>query len=580
MTTYYVSPTGNDSANGTSASTAFKTLGKAQAAMRTSSGADTTVLAGGTYTLTAPLALTSADSNTTWTEAPGATAILSGGSKVISLITMNGASNVTVSGLTFSNTVGQGDFDTSPGAVSVIGGSANTVTNNDFTKVAVGVKATSGAHHITISNNKFTDLEAGAVFLDHGTHENMVANNTILRTGTRFTEGASIDLFESWGNTVTHNSIDNIPRHGIEEQNWDSSNKSGGNLIEYNVITRYMQRTEDGGAIYLFAGDDPTAHLPSTIQHNKIDGAGSNAFSWGIYLDDFINGAKVIGNFVNGGGVAGMMIHGGDRNEVANNVFINGNRYGITVQTSAVNPNDPILNNNIHHNLIDPGAGILGASDASGSQFHDNVYVGTGTQYFGWDFETFQQWQSAGGDAGSVLTASAGFVNPSAGDYRFADGSVALQKGIQQLQWGNMGPGGGNAPPVEPPPPPPPPPDPDPPPPPPPPPDPDPTVGTDTLSIWLLGRGNPTFIVAVDGKEIGTGVARAVYGSGQEIPVHFTIPDLLPGTHTMRISFTDTSTNDLYYDGANLNGQTLPGMADFINIGAQRGDAVTITFKV
>lgn len=576
MATFYVSTTGSDTASGTSASSAFKTLSKAQAAMRASAGADTTIVGGGTYTLTSPLALTSADSNTTWIEAAGATAVIAGTGKAQSLVTMNSASNVTISGLGFTNTIGQGDFDVSPGAVSVSGGSAITITNGDFSKVGVGVVINNGAHHVVVSGSKFTDIQAGAVFVNAGTHENTIANNTILRSGTKYTEGGSIDLFETWGNIVSHNSIDNVPRHGIEEQNWDPANKSGGNLIEYNVITRYMQRTEDGGAIYLFAGDDPTAPLGSTIQYNKIDGAGANAYSWGIYLDDFINGSKVVGNFVNGGGVASFMIHGGDRNEVANNVFINGSKYGINVQTSAVDANDPILGNNIHHNLIDPGPnGILGASDASGSQLHDNVYVGTGTQRFGWDGETFQQWQSSGGDKGSDLTASPGFVNASAGNYTFASGSVALQQGIQQLPWANMGPSGGTVTP-----PPPPPPDPDPPPVDPDPDPPPPTVGTDVLSIWVLGRGGPTFTASVDGKAIGTGVASATYGSGQESPVHFTIADLAVGNHTLRLAFTDTASTDLYYDGAELNGRVMPGMSDFIDVGAQTGDAVTISFRV
>ncbi len=51
-----------------------------------------------------------------------------------------------------------------------------------------------------------------------------------------------------------------------------------------------MGRTEDGGAIYLFGGDDPYTPIDSTIHHNRIEGT-ADPFSWGIYMDDLINGA-------------------------------------------------------------------------------------------------------------------------------------------------------------------------------------------------------------------------------------------------------------------------------------------------
>src|SRR4051794_10548071 len=64
----YVSPDGSDTNPGTSANSPFRTLQRAQAAVRgidqANSGAITVNLAGGTYRLSKPLVLTAADSST------------------------------------------------------------------------------------------------------------------------------------------------------------------------------------------------------------------------------------------------------------------------------------------------------------------------------------------------------------------------------------------------------------------------------------------------------------------------------------------------------------------------------------
>ncbi|MBK6018248.1 right-handed parallel beta-helix repeat-containing protein, partial [Streptomyces sp. MBT53] len=64
--TYFVSPGGSDDNTGTSAATPFRTLTKAQAAVRavdtSTSGPITVTLAGGVYRLTKTLTFTAADS--------------------------------------------------------------------------------------------------------------------------------------------------------------------------------------------------------------------------------------------------------------------------------------------------------------------------------------------------------------------------------------------------------------------------------------------------------------------------------------------------------------------------------------
>jgi parallel beta-helix repeat protein len=77
-TTFYVDPNGNDTTGDGSKANPFATPGRAQQAMQQSS-TKTTIIDAGTYYLTTPLALTSADNGETWQAASGASAVLSGG---------------------------------------------------------------------------------------------------------------------------------------------------------------------------------------------------------------------------------------------------------------------------------------------------------------------------------------------------------------------------------------------------------------------------------------------------------------------------------------------------------------------
>jgi hypothetical protein len=74
---YWVATNGNDSNPGSQAAP-FLTLARAQKAMQSSS-IKTTQIQSGIYYLTSPLALTGADNGETWTAAPGASVVLSGG---------------------------------------------------------------------------------------------------------------------------------------------------------------------------------------------------------------------------------------------------------------------------------------------------------------------------------------------------------------------------------------------------------------------------------------------------------------------------------------------------------------------
>ena len=79
MATFYVSTTGDDTADGLTLGSAFATLEQARAAMATSAGADTARVRGGTYQLQTPLVLGTADNGSNFAAFNGEAAVLSGG---------------------------------------------------------------------------------------------------------------------------------------------------------------------------------------------------------------------------------------------------------------------------------------------------------------------------------------------------------------------------------------------------------------------------------------------------------------------------------------------------------------------
>ena len=74
MATFYVSTTGDDTADGLTLGSAFATLEQARAAMAASAGADTALVKGGIYQLQTPLVLSAADNGPSFAGFTGAAA--------------------------------------------------------------------------------------------------------------------------------------------------------------------------------------------------------------------------------------------------------------------------------------------------------------------------------------------------------------------------------------------------------------------------------------------------------------------------------------------------------------------------
>ncbi len=101
--------------------------------------------------------------------------------------------------------------------------------------------------------------------------------------------------------------------------------------VSDNQIDRACLRLSDCGGIYTFARD--RRPLRVSIDGNRISRlAGDSAFA--IYLDDFANGVRVVGNqLIDNPG--GLQLHNGFDNEICDNAFVNSQRQHILFNETA-----------------------------------------------------------------------------------------------------------------------------------------------------------------------------------------------------------------------------------------------------
>lgn len=363
-----------------------------------------------------------------------------------SIFVVDGADNVTFKGLTFTDTAAKtGDPETA--AIEAHDATGLVVEGNSFVNVGVGVALHGDSSGNLISGNSFEHIWSSAVAMTAGTSENRVTNNVIDRSGEVFVQYGAIDMQESANNQIDHNTITNVPRFGISEVNYDPDNPSGGNVIEYNDIRHSGQQTPDVGAIYLFSADDSGA-AGDIIRYNTIidtgglntkDGGFAENWSSGIYLDNMASNAQIYGNFVQGTTFSGILVHGGSNNDIHDNTLLDNGKYGIS---TIVADDNPIGGNEVYRNFIEvseDGSNSIDTDQTDPGLIHDNVYYNPdGGELWVADV-SLADFQRQGGDAGSVETTQAGFVDAANGNYGFASGSVAQAQGIASVPFDSTG---------------------------------------------------------------------------------------------------------------------------------------------
>lgn len=381
---YYVSPAGADSNDGTSPLAPFKTLEKAQAAVRAST-TKTVYLLGGVYARSATLQLDAADAGESWLGFPGQTPILDGGSSTITAIFVQ-ADRVTVRWLTVRNFVQNG-----------------IVVGNWGTPVITG---------------------------------DLVDSNVVLNTlSTDWTQAGILVLGNVTAAQLTHNRIDRTQYNGIGVHATAGTDISG-LTIASNAISNTCLSIADCGGIY--AMDRGHASTQITIDNNIVGNYGTTSNgSKGIYLDDDLSNVTVRNNIVYGTGQWAFQIHGGNDDVFTNNVFDISGATRLAVYQDDGTPNYGMSANSFSCNIVYSRAAPpselwddYAALPVALPAVSNNLYWDTG---------------GALPNSGSIVDSSPtvadpAFVDPAAANYAFAAGNPAAFCGFKPIDVSQVGP--------------------------------------------------------------------------------------------------------------------------------------------
>ena len=342
------------------------------------------------------------------------------------LLSLNGASGVTLQGLTFADTAWDGS------ALTLTNASGNSIAGNRFVNTGTGMTLT-GSSGNAIEANRMEHLGASGIKLAYGSNGNRISANSIDGIGEVLQDVAGIQLYGTSGTLISGNDIRNSTRYGISIKNWDGATVNTDTVVEYNRLYNTMTGTADGGAIEMLGRSNVDTR--TIIRGNDIRNVGGLATdgsgwldrhkSFGIYLDDMANGVTVQDNFIQNTGWASVFIHGGDSNTVTNNFATLSNPRERFIRLEWV-----------------PSAGTIGL--LSNNRVTGNVISSsTGTDY--WEFWTPGSYNVSGnllqgirGLNGGDTVSSGLFANPAAGDFRLGSGAAAAL-GIHDLDWGRMG---------------------------------------------------------------------------------------------------------------------------------------------
>ena len=196
-----------------------------------------------------------------------------------------------------------------PGNVTTHFADAIHFERDTFTHLgAAGLSITGGAHGNIVEGCIFTDISGNGLELasvdtpaapDTGfAIGNRIENNLFRNVGAEFHGGIPVVVGYARFTHIAHNQIDHVPYAGISIGwgGWPDkialpgvANRSTGNVIEKNRITRFMIDLSDGGGIYTQGRTGDTIADGERVEGNVIDDQFSSGHA--IYTD---NGSAMI----------------------------------------------------------------------------------------------------------------------------------------------------------------------------------------------------------------------------------------------------------------------------------------------
>ena len=257
-----------------------------------------------------------------------------------------------------------------------------------------------------------------------------VYDNLIFNSGLVEKQSAGVELSMCQSITVSHNTIYDVPRAGINvsEGTW------GGHIIEYNDVFNTVKESGDHGSFNSWGRDrywHPNKSTLDSIVENNFDLALLDVIKpitiqnnrmrcdhgWDIDLDDGSSNYIIRNNLCLNGGIK---LREGVNRIVENNIMIN----------NTFHPHVWFKNSNdvFRHNIVSTGYLPINIK-TWGKETDFNVFP---------DSASLKAAQKMGTDKNSVYGDML-FVNPQEGDFRLKIGSVAFSVGFKNFAMDSFG---------------------------------------------------------------------------------------------------------------------------------------------
>ena len=257
-----------------------------------------------------------------------------------------------------------------------------------------------------------------------------VYNNLMFNLGVVEKQSAGVELSMCQSITVSHNTIYDVPRAGINvsEGTW------GGHIIEYNDVFNTVKESGDHGSFNSWGRDrywHPDKRVLDSIVENNYDLALADVVKpiiiqnnrmrcdhgWDIDLDDGSSNYIIRNNLCLNGGIK---LREGVNRTVENNIMIN----------NTFHPHVWFKNSNdvFRYNIVSTGYLPIDIK-VWGKKTDYNVFP---------DSVSLKAAQNRGTDKNSVC-ASLDFVNPKTGNFRLKDSSPAFTVGFKNFAMDSFG---------------------------------------------------------------------------------------------------------------------------------------------